>query len=535
MKHFRLLVLFLSITGLFVISSCSDDKEKEKEKTAVTISGELSIDNPNVIGIPADANMVMLVDLGSVYNKAGLGNLDQYKMYTLLMTDLQQNEPETAKIIEKLLNNPGETGLDVGGGMSFFLTGDNIDKPEMTYLFMMEDEATFERFLKTMSEMTGNPMPDIEEANGTKQISRGDMAAIWDDKMLGISVRGDFKGRLDQSLKCDKSASIVSNENFVEFFNNLKDLNFWLDLGIAGQEVDNMEEMKEMGIELKGSYVHATLEFGKDELALVSKVYPNKSLSEYYDYDSYFNDGMSEGLLNYFPKKNLAMLSFDINFEELYLTMLKNEEISAQMGDAGMMAQAIVGELDGEILVCVSNYGGGALPEMTVAVKVNSDALYKMLAQNVPIAAVDKNGMKYVEEYNAYYGYKDGVILITNSDETAANFTNGGYGNESLAQSTDAADLKSSPMMLRLNIDQSIIGQEQYQALIDDLEFEYNTGLPPEMFVNIVNSMEELLESFTIKVEDGNTSKISLKMDHDQENIIQAILKLVDDNAQKML
>lgn len=263
-KHFlksRLLTMLTAsfLLGLMVFSGCSN-----KSKTGYMI--------------PDDASIVLSVDLNSLWKKGDLDNIDQVSIVKYLRKELKSEDPNAAKILDELLEDPNSCGLKLKGEVVAFQS--KTIKSPVCVGFSVKDPGTFEDFLKKTSKKFDFDVDIDDKGDFQFAYSRElGMAACWNKKKAYIISGSEKKTENDAEnlMSLTKQNSMAGNKDFNKAMKGKGDIHFFFNNGDVLQAMRDenpsyYREMKSVLSPFKDSFSCLSLGFEKGSIKIVYRI-----------------------------------------------------------------------------------------------------------------------------------------------------------------------------------------------------------------------------------------------------------------------
>ena len=156
-KHYVKFAMPLIAAVAFMMTSCSGLKDKEAQ-------------------VPQNAIFVANFNVGSMWQKGELSNVDNIKSYSVLREGLSEAMPKLEQLITNLLKDPSSTGIDTDKDLLLFaaLNGEDINDITATFSATLKDKETFTNFLNNVSDIAGEKLAieegDLSYANLDKDV-----------------------------------------------------------------------------------------------------------------------------------------------------------------------------------------------------------------------------------------------------------------------------------------------------------------------------------------------------------------------------
>lgn len=167
--------------------------------------------------IPADAREVALLHLDALAEKAGLADDANALTRSRLLTTLADDSPEAAALLEKILNNPAESGIDTKSPAYLFKA------PSMQTAVMalkITDLEKWNKVIATMakenvcnepSENDGYSYADLRQAAIRLAYNNGTLLAVYADNAVRL---GKLHAAITNLMKQGRDKSIHAYKHF---------------------------------------------------------------------------------------------------------------------------------------------------------------------------------------------------------------------------------------------------------------------------------------------------------------------------------
>src|ERR1051326_3286403 len=188
--------------------------------------------------LPEGAKMIIKINPASLGQKIKWEELLKYKMFQDLMKEL----PEEGK---DFLNNPSQTGIDLGRGFFLVVSGNKNNKKPVTILYgIPKDTVQFAAMAKKLN----SGKQAVKIGNG-KLIIDNNTALAWNREIIILTGNDSKKDSANQTAKEKASAELIktkqltekcktllnkrkttfSNEQFLSLLKDDGDLLLWID------------------------------------------------------------------------------------------------------------------------------------------------------------------------------------------------------------------------------------------------------------------------------------------------------------------
>ncbi|MEO8413935.1 MAG: DUF4836 family protein [Ginsengibacter sp.] len=310
-SFFRLTLLF--VAAAFLFSSCSKKNEEGKM-------------------IPKNAMFVVHFNTKSLKEKLSWDDIKQANWYKKAYTD-----SETTGWIKRLLNDPENSGIDLNGGLIFFVAKNPGTNGEMVLEGTVKNAGDFGQFNKNL-DSTATLKKD---GNLNMLTIKNKIVVAWDDEhftyafdaadarsklssMNAMGSNGNMAPLVNQttdlsavcrnlfSLKSD--SSLAGNEKFTNLLKETGDIHTWVNT----EEIMNstaslgMVGMLKLDVFLKDNISTYAVSFDNGKINISQKLYAGKEFSDFLK--KYSGDNISTDMIKNIPSQNVLGV-FAMNFK----------------------------------------------------------------------------------------------------------------------------------------------------------------------------------------------------------------------------
>ena len=334
--------------------------------------------------VPTDASFVMHINGKSLSEKLPWSDVKASQWFQYASENV---EGDSLAVV--LLNDPGQSGLDVNGNGWIFVA----NRGKGAYSALVWDLADADKFEAMIKKSA--PEAKIQQKESTHYIAEGTVVVAWKGKklmLLGdasaytqqlnnmgeqteqydslgniIESAEDFRFSGDslvnialelQNLK--SGAKLGSDEKFADLIGTKGDVHFWLNAGkIYGNSLaGNLLSLSKLSSLLDGNIATATVSFNNGSIDIVSKGYVGKELQALYE--KYQSDNFDENALKNLPagEVNLAMA---MNYPPAGLKALLSlfgvdGLVNNFMQEAGFSVDEFINANDGNLFFALSDF-----------------------------------------------------------------------------------------------------------------------------------------------------------------------------------
>ena len=392
--------------------------------------------------IPADASVVASINLKSLASKAGLDDKENEAAKQKVLEALKSGmNAATFQQLEKVMKNPGESGIDVE---SPFYVFSSSSFPYPTVVGKVNNEDNLHASLDVMAkEQICQP---ISEADGYSFTTmNGGLLAFNNSTVLIVNVSGTTqtekaKEAITNLLKQTTDNSIVKSGAFQKMEKQKSDINFLASMEAIPATYRNQISMG-FPTEVKGEDITPVggLNFEKGKIALKTENYTENEAVKALTL-MFFNVGVKgEGLYN--------LLSENKEFRNT-VSIAKADEV-----------KELFGSFNGDISAGLINVTMNSAPTFMMYADVKNgnalETIYKNkqslgLKRGEDIMQLSKDEYVYkTKGMNIFFGIKDKQMYATNDELLYKNV--GKAADKSIKDAPYASDMKGKTIFVAIN------------------------------------------------------------------------------------
>ena len=416
--------------------------------------------------IPADASVVASINLKSLASKAGLNDKENETAKQKVLEALKSGmNAATFQQLEKVMKNPGESGIDVA---SPFYVFSSSSFPYPTVVGKVSNEDNLHASLDMMAkEQICQP---ISEADGYSFTTMtGSLLAFNSSTVLVVNVSGTTqtekaKEAITNLLKQTADNSIVKSGAFQKMEKQKSDINFLASMEAIPATYRNQismglpTEVKTEDITLVGG-----LNFEKGKIALKTENYTeNEAVKALIKKQMESFGKANNTFVKYFPASTLMFLNIGVKGEGLYNLLSENKEfrntISIAKADE---VKELFGSFNGDISAGLINVTRNIAPTFMLYADVKNgnalEAIYKNkqslgMKRGEDIIQLGKDEYVYkTKGMNIFFGIKDKQMYATNDELLYKNV--GKAADKSIKDAPYASDMKGKNIFAAINAD----------------------------------------------------------------------------------
>ncbi len=528
--------------------------------------------------IPDNTNVVTVIDVYSLYKKGNLEDLEDLEFFKTFQKEIRNEDKKVANFLDDLKDDPTMTGVDFTKDVFMYYIDEGSDEKFVCVSLDINDEEKFAEFLEDMFDKAGVDFEVKKEDLYKYFIVQNEVAFAWDNDKAVIVTAENWSSRENLDLEVETlfelkgNKQIRANKEFMTFYHNKKDINFWMSSNLFASSFYLEQLEKELDVDLTDNYISAFIEFDDDRISLQGKMFPNKEVKEMMKKDNVWDHDFDNALLKYLPKQSFANLAMSFNPSENYEIMQEQGEIESIEKEfekeMGFELKDLVESLEGSMVFSLSNleettysydtyrmvyndkktrlydaskneyyYEGGyeyrdttetrttTLPVMSLVFDLNSDKYIKKVINKIPEGQVEEKDdyyeVKLDGSYSGYFAFDDDAFLFTNDKKSINAFKDGGLGSNSLSGSSKLSDFSGGGYYAYLNLNYDDYPKEIKKILKDE-----QNDREEEMF----EIWTDFARGIELKMIDNFTLEFNLETKDDDKNSLQQLLELIDES-----
>jgi hypothetical protein len=520
---------------------------------------------PHLVAVPENSAIVLSFNAKQIVEKAGLNEIEQYRLYSFLEEEIERLPEENSKIIKDFLKNTRISGLNLDNIFVYLL---NIDS-DLCYgiTIKIDNLKKFENLLEKigLGAVIGDRLIDLSN----------EYTVRWNNEIVVISMNAVANG-IDIFNK-DESKSILANELFKSEYSDKNDAYLYMEYNFiidflqimsAYNPYYTLDQTTLLSIDTyRDMTMSASLNSEKGEFVVKGKMLPIEKISELAG--KFYKTDFNTDLYNYFPDKSLMALKFAIKPLEIYNhykktigigqteetaeTTTEQVETLDEYGNVvdeedvvidkyrgytenyNLLLKLFIEQYDEKITSVLENLTGDfigsilgfsnfPMPEFAIAtgiVEGKENEVINLLKE----LNFDKNSDGYyllnIQNINLYLAVNKNIVYLATNTELIAKFLDGGY-------SSNITSVKD-------------MGKEITNAL-NYFYFDININDYPPLLKTLISFSEEVkivlpllekLKSINISATDANSYEFKLKFtdsDYASKIILKGIDELVVEN-----
>lgn len=512
--------------------------------------------------VPNDANFVGVVDVYSLYKKGDLQQVRNFEAFKMLQKEIRSESKNLSDFIDQILEDPTKTGINLKKDVFFYNVGDFKEGQTACISFELSSEADFSKFLQKILDETKMEL-EIKKSEKYSYINYTTTTIAW-DKDKALIVSDTRYGNQDESEKyvsrlmnLPASEQISKDSSFKKFYQDKKDVSFWLGMQKLQEQAFGTNLFQELGYDFTDSYLSLFLSFEDKYISLKTNFQPGeeyaKRLKEYDMYGKSFN----KDLFKFLPKQTYITSGMAINPQGFYkyLGDLKHFSfIEEQINENkfGFTLKEIFDGLGGSVLFNLSGfekikytrekfwYEYENQDERQEGELIEDERLFPIMG-----LVLDLNGSQAVEKilqvvgdevektedyyyflfdgkYPLYFTFNDKLFFITSSEKGIKSFKNGGLPSDNLKETEIASQISKHSVYYYLNLN-----YDEYPELLrKELNFTRNEEVS-RIWIDILKEAE-------FKQIDNYSGELIIRFKK-EGNSLNTILQGVDQTSRNVL
>ena len=411
--------------------------------------------------IPADASVVASINLKSLASKAGLDDKENEAAKQKVLEALKSGmNAATFQQLEKVMKNPGESGIDVESPFYVF-SSSSFPYPtvvgKVNNLHASLDVMAKEQICQPISEADGYSFTTMN----------GGLLAFNNSTVLIVNVSGTTqtekaKEAITNLLKQTTDNSIVKSGAFQKMEKQKSDINFLASMEAIPATYRNQismglpTEVKAEDITLVGG-----LNFEKGKIALKTENYTeNEAVKALIKKQMESFGKANNTFVKYFPSSTLMFFNVGVKGEGLYNLLSENKEFRNTVSIAKAdEVKELFGSFNGDISAGLINVTMNSAPTFMMYADVKNgnalETIYKNkqslgLKRGEDIMQLSKDEYVYkTKGMNIFFGIKDKQMYATNDELLYKNV--GKAADKSIKDAPYASDMKGKTIFVAIN------------------------------------------------------------------------------------
>jgi len=528
--------------------------------------------------IPENTSAIAVVDVFSLYKKGNLEDLEDLEFFKTFQKEIRNEDKKVANFLEDLREDPSKTGVDFTKDVFMYYIDEGTDEKFVCVSLDLKDEEKYAEFLEDIFDKGGVDF-DVEKEDLYKYIKvQNEVVFAWDSNKALIVTAQNWSSRENLELEVESlfelkvDKQIVVNKEFMSFYSNKKDVNFWVSSNILESSFYLKELEKQFDVDMTDNYISASLEFEDDRISLQGKMFPNREVREMMKRDNVWDHDFNNTLLKFLPKQSFANLAMSFNPSENYKVMQEQGELESIEKEfekeMGFELEDLIKSIEGSMVFSLSNieestytydtykmvynenktrrfdastneyyYEGGyeyrdttetrtkTLPVMSLVFDINSDKYLKKVIKKIPESEIEEKDdyyeVKLDGSYSGYFAFDDDTFLFTNDKKSIKAFKDGGLGSKSLSGSSKLSDFSGGGYYAYLNLNYDDYPKEVKKMIEEEQNDKEEEVF--EIWTNFARGIE-------LKMIDNFTLEFNLETKDNGKNSLQQLLELMDES-----
>ena len=469
---------------------------------------------PEAALVPSNALYVVDLNVASLWQKGELDKSDNIGFVKMLRQELRNENAELAQLVDAIIENPSNSGLDLKHDLVGFASSDG----QFALAALVKSQKKFGETLKQLCDQTGIKASFKDDKYHIFKDESNTLNIVWDKHKAYICVNMNGASRADVLMNLKKSESMAKNDQFMDFWGKRDDFNMWMDFG---RLLDMMapimdKELPAIMDEFKESSYSFCLNFDKGQL--VSNVYYFGKVTKMMKQMT--NHKFNTDLLDYMPETALAALSMAVDIDT-YIQYSEGasdevkEVLDTELAD-GVTVRDLVKTLEGSAILGFTDLqfakdGKDVLPGLHLVADIKDEALLdNLLSSELP-----KTKGYYVVEndlFPLYIAVANKVAVVTTDPAMAQRVLKGEKNSKGLKDIAKQIKRYNTYFYADLQIDhypaelrdmmpsEAVTLLRQYLVGMESYADQVNHGL---FKINLVNKKQNSL-FFTLHFVDDN-------------------------------
>lgn len=417
--------------------------------------------------IPADASVVASINLKSLASKAGLNDKENEAAKQKVLEALKSGmNAATFQQLEKVMKNPGESGIDVE---SPFYAFSSSSFPYPTVVGKVSNEDNLHASLDVMAkEQISQPVSEADGYSFTTM--NGSLLAFNSSTVMIVTVNGasqteKAKEAITNLLKQTADNSIVKSGAFQKMEKQKSDVNFFASLASIPATYRSQTSMMGLPTEVKPEDITIVggLNFEKGKIALKTENYTeNEAVKALLKKQKESFEKVNGTFVKYFPASTLMFFNAGVKGEGLYNLLSENKEFrnTISIAKADEMKE-LFSSFNGDISAGLINVTMNSAPTFVLYADIKNgnalEALYKNkqslgLKRGEDILELGKDEYVYkTKGMNIFFGIKDKKMYATNNELVYKNVDK--TADKSIKEAPYASEMKGKTVFFAINTD----------------------------------------------------------------------------------
>jgi hypothetical protein len=398
--------------------------------------------------LPADALMIVSLDVKSILKKAELteGKNTDLKQKAINLLKEKINHPTLPAIVEKVIQKPEESGINIAAPLYVAFTGATKEKNKAAILVLAKVK-NFNKLKSFWDAMASEKMttPVEKRENYNYVTFAGNNICAFNESVLLIG-ENDFE-KTDKLMSQKETESNVSNPALVKLQERKSEIKYYLNLKPIAKVNSTATSVKEDTKELFDMELFLFMSFEKGKVCMqIDMVTKNENLKKLIEKSTKAIDKQKSVFTDKIPASVFAYMGFNINGEEysnyskeIAATYPTNFSVSAPFIEA---AKELLPLVKGDVAVALLGISAEG-PAICAYAEVEDPALLKK-----------KIDTFQTEKIKPHIGMIDKYLYITNSEEAYQTISKGApLSDKTLKDTKFASKIKAAPQYMFISVD----------------------------------------------------------------------------------
>lgn len=478
--------------------------------------------------IPADASATASINLKSLANKSGLKDKENKEAKQKMLDALKSGTTAaTFQQLEKVLNNPNESGIDVEAPIYTFVS------PSFPYMTILGKVSDIDKLRTSIDIMAKEQLcQPIEKADDYSYSIVGEDVILAFNESAAILVQVGNTNKMENArksiatlMKQTPENSINKNAGFQSMQKQKGDVNFIASMAALPAEFSGQVSLglAASRIDAKDLQVLGSLNFEKGKIAIQVEYYTeNEEVKAQLKKQEKATKKLSTTFLKNFPASTVSFINVGANGAELYNLLLENEDFrnSVSVAKAAEVKELFT-SFDGDISAGLINVTMDNAPTFAAYADVKNGNALKTIYQNKQalglrrgedIVKLGEDAYVYKSSaMNVFFGIQNKQMYATNDELLYKSI--GKSVDKSIKDTPYAADMKGKNYFFVINMEAILelpvvqmmvgFGGEEYQmyySLASNISYlemsgEENKSEIDLMFKNKdINALKQIID-----------------------------------------
>lgn len=456
--------------------------------------------------VPKNALAVGNIDLGSIWNKGEFDNFKNLSTIRKGLEELKREEPNAARLVEGILNNPLSCGLNVKDNIVGFVTkdGNNTFFAASALMYNIND---FEGFLNKLAAIDGSEEvlngETIHEDGITYMIFKR-LIVAYNEKRLLFVTTNNYRMSMDYMkfytsnlFNHESKNSIAQVSSFREYWNNRGDMSAWgslkniMSYSLKMKDLDDILP-KEMLVGITNLSAYCTFTFENGDLALrlntIGMPENIKGLTAH---------RFNSSLIKYMPGNTLAAATLSLNPANIInlISQLagKDDPMNESIGINNYKVKDVVNAFGGSFAASFFGMVDDEIPAVAIAADITNLNIITNIIEQVGFT---KNGDLFTIPSLPFALCIKGNVIIASTDMSVLNKDiEGGYSNGL----GNIADKAKDGNYVYVNLDYDRYPSEIKKIIDDELftHYDYDYDYYTDSYEEFTYHDDEAARAFT--------------------------------------